>query len=252
LSVTRGSVSGLDRTIPINGIARTKMVQTDAPINPGNSGGPLMTDAGLVVGLVDLTATQANGLAFAVSAAVAAPLIQSWTTAPQPVSTPSCSQYQATPPATPTTTTPTSLTYQGADFTIDYPASWIVSHIHEGGGNLDSTFQPPAGGGFLLRVDENPHTTAANVDAAAAPVIAKLRSDPTYRELGISHETFDGIPALVWEFEDTENGIPLHKVDVFFIDSSGRGWGLLIQAEQDLWAQAGGPLENYLQTFTLH
>jgi S1-C subfamily serine protease len=86
LTVTRGTVSGNDRTISINGVDRRQLVQTDAPVNPGNSGGPLMTDSGQVVGLVDLGTNRANGLAFAVSAEVAAPLIQGWTFAPQPVS----------------------------------------------------------------------------------------------------------------------------------------------------------------------
>jgi S1-C subfamily serine protease len=84
LSVTKGSVSGLGRAIPIDGLKRRNMVQTDAAVNHGNSGGPLLaTNTGKVVGLVDLGSTQANDIAFAVSAAVAAPLLQAWAIAPQ-------------------------------------------------------------------------------------------------------------------------------------------------------------------------
>ena len=90
LTVTRGSVSGLGRTIPISGVNRRNLVQTDAAVNPGNSGGPLVTDSGLVVGLVDLGARQANGVAFAVSATVAGPLIESWSVSPQPVPLMTC------------------------------------------------------------------------------------------------------------------------------------------------------------------
>jgi len=82
LTVTRGSVSGMDRTIPIDGLRRRTLIQTDAAVNPGNSGGPLITDNGAVVGLVDLGTTQANGLAFAVSSQVARPLVQAWQAAP--------------------------------------------------------------------------------------------------------------------------------------------------------------------------
>jgi hypothetical protein len=91
LTVTKGSVSGLGRTIPIADVKRRQLVQTDAAVNPGNSGGPLLaTDSGSVVGLVDLGTTRANGIAFAVSAAVASPLLKAWQVAPQPTATAYC------------------------------------------------------------------------------------------------------------------------------------------------------------------
>jgi hypothetical protein len=84
LTVTQGSVSGFDRVIPINGVKRRHLVQTDAAVNQGNSGGPLLSrETGKVVGLVDLGTTGANGIAFAVSASVAAPLFRAWAQAPQ-------------------------------------------------------------------------------------------------------------------------------------------------------------------------
>jgi S1-C subfamily serine protease len=54
LSVTRGSISGDARTIPIEGVKRRGLLQTDAAVSPGNSGGPLLSmDSGEVVGLID-------------------------------------------------------------------------------------------------------------------------------------------------------------------------------------------------------
>jgi S1-C subfamily serine protease len=101
LSLTRGVVSGSDRTIPIGGLQRRNLIQTDASINPGNSGGPLIsTKTGKVVGLIDLETDQANGLAFAVSGQVAAPLLQAWTAARQPVAATTC-QPPAPPPVAP-------------------------------------------------------------------------------------------------------------------------------------------------------
>jgi S1-C subfamily serine protease len=85
LSVSRGTVSGLSRTIAIDGIKRRALVQTDAAVNPGNSGGPLLAvRTGEVVGLVDLGTTEANGIAFAVSGVVANALVNAWRNAPQP------------------------------------------------------------------------------------------------------------------------------------------------------------------------
>jgi hypothetical protein len=250
LTVTRGSVSGSDRTIPIGGIDRTQLVQTDAAVNPGNSGGPLMTDSGRVVGLVDLGTNRANGVAFAVSADVAGPLIQSWTTAPQPIPNQNCSSATAPPPST--TTAPTSLTYTGQDFSIEYPSNWQVSHLPESGGNVDSTFAPAAGGGDLMRVDENPTVGAISLQAAAAPVIAALEKDPSYVNLGVTSDTFDGYPALRWEFQDTENGVQMHKVDEFLIDSAGHGWGILIEAPESVWGQDGPALDSLRQTFNVN
>lgn len=259
LTVTQGLVSGLDRTIPINGIKRARMVQTDASINPGNSGGPLLTNTGQVVGLVDLKSEVASGLAFAVSADVAGPLLASWSAAPQPQPASTCtsgagstSQAAAaptttTPPAA--TTAPTIVSYNGGDFTIDYPSSWQITHISEGGGNVDTTLSPPGYQGVLMRVDEQPSATVSSPGAAAAPVIAGLRKETGYVELGLTDETFAGIPALRWEFEVPENGVVLHKIDEFFIDSSGRGWGVLVEAPASVWPQVESAFETLRSTF---
>lgn len=114
LTVTRGSVSGSDRTIPIDGLRRRNLVQTDASVNPGNSGGPLMANDGSIVGLIDLGTTEANGLAFAVNALVAKPLLQAWQQAPQPVAattscgTPSAPSSEAAAPPPPSSTSDAS------------------------------------------------------------------------------------------------------------------------------------------------
>ncbi len=104
LTVTSGSVSGLGRTIPIDGVRRRELVQTDAALNPGNSGGPLIAATnGNVVGLVDLGTNLANGLGFAVSARVAGPLLAAWRAAPQPVPAARC-PVAATPAPAPAPT----------------------------------------------------------------------------------------------------------------------------------------------------
>jgi S1-C subfamily serine protease len=109
LTVTRGSVSGLDRSVPIDRLNRRHMVQTDAAVNHGNSGGPLLsTETGQVVGLVDLGTTSANGIAFAVSAEVAKPLLQAWAVAPQPPAQAVCSNAPSTGPSAQISTGPSS------------------------------------------------------------------------------------------------------------------------------------------------
>jgi S1-C subfamily serine protease len=81
-TITQGIVSGLGRTIDVRetGSRRTShltgLIQTDAAINPGNSGGPLIDAAGKVIGIVTASASNSQGVGFAVPIAAALPLIR--------------------------------------------------------------------------------------------------------------------------------------------------------------------------------
>ena len=71
-TVTQGIVSGLDRSIDVGDQASqsvrhlTGLIQTDAAINPGNSGGPLLDGSGHVIGIIVASATEAQGVGFAI------------------------------------------------------------------------------------------------------------------------------------------------------------------------------------------
>ncbi|RBI63296.1 hypothetical protein DMJ13_01780 [halophilic archaeon] len=70
-TITRGIVSGLNRTIPSQqGFSIPDVIQTDAPINPGNSGGPLVNCAGEVVGVNTAGIRASENLGFAIPAEV--------------------------------------------------------------------------------------------------------------------------------------------------------------------------------------
>jgi S1-C subfamily serine protease len=77
-SMSAGVVSGLNRSIPVEG-DRTldQLIQFDAAVNPGNSGGPLLNRGGQVVGIVTALANPAEqgffvGIGFAVPIGAAA------------------------------------------------------------------------------------------------------------------------------------------------------------------------------------
>ncbi len=69
-SVSRGIISGLDRTVTASGPSGTEILegvlQTDAAINPGNSGGPLVDLNGVVVGLNVATVRGSNNISFSI------------------------------------------------------------------------------------------------------------------------------------------------------------------------------------------
>lgn len=70
-SVTKGILSGKNRSIPISlssGSYMMEVLQTDAAINPGNSGGPLLNIDGQVIGVTNskLVQDEIEGIGFAI------------------------------------------------------------------------------------------------------------------------------------------------------------------------------------------
>ena len=225
-------------------------MQTDAPLSPGNSGGPVLLLNGTVVGLVDAGDTSAQGISYAVPAMSAGPLFSTWRGDPSPQLPATC---PATTPSgtTPPATIPSNEFYPGADFSIDYPTGWVVTHLQLSGGNLDTTFQPPGASRVepFIRVDENP-VDNESLAASAAPEISHLEEDPTYSLVSLTYGSFEGVPCLRWEFEDSEQGIRLHKVDTFLIDPYGHGWAVLFQSPAAEWGEYGSWLQNFVATFS--
>jgi S1-C subfamily serine protease len=65
-SLSTGIVSALNRTISIDGVTLTNIIQTTTPLNPGNSGGPMMNLSGNVVGITTAIAEESQGIGFAI------------------------------------------------------------------------------------------------------------------------------------------------------------------------------------------
>ncbi|MEZ0346327.1 MAG: trypsin-like peptidase domain-containing protein [Infirmifilum sp.] len=65
-SLTFGVVSGVKRTLRVEGKVYENMIQTDAAINPGNSGGPLVNLDGEVIGITTAVIPFAQGIGFAI------------------------------------------------------------------------------------------------------------------------------------------------------------------------------------------
>ncbi|MCJ7688617.1 MAG: trypsin-like peptidase domain-containing protein [Clostridiaceae bacterium] len=65
-SLSNGIVSALNRTISIDEIIITNVIQTTTPLNPGNSGGPLMNYDGQVIGISTAIVEESQGIGFAI------------------------------------------------------------------------------------------------------------------------------------------------------------------------------------------
>ncbi len=75
-SMSVGIVSGLNRTLNINGTDMT-LIQTDASVNSGNSGGPMVNAYGQVIGIISakVSSSYGEGLGFAIPIDDAMPII---------------------------------------------------------------------------------------------------------------------------------------------------------------------------------
>ncbi|MCD7784447.1 MAG: trypsin-like peptidase domain-containing protein [Oscillospiraceae bacterium] len=76
-SMSVGIVSGLNRTLNINGVDMT-LIQTDASVNSGNSGGPMVNAYGQVIGIISakVSSSYGEGLGFAIPIDDAMPIIE--------------------------------------------------------------------------------------------------------------------------------------------------------------------------------
>lgn len=83
-SVTKGIISGLDRSIQVDTTGDNQpdwiadVIQTDAAINPGNSGGALVTKDGELIGINSMKIAQqeVEGIGFAIPIDTALPIVE--------------------------------------------------------------------------------------------------------------------------------------------------------------------------------
>lgn len=75
-TLTSGVISGLNRSVEVDGNYMEDLIQTDASINSGNSGGPLMNAKGEIVGINTIKVASAEGIGFAIPINQVKPIIE--------------------------------------------------------------------------------------------------------------------------------------------------------------------------------
>lgn len=81
-TVTRGEISGVDRTLDIEPFHYENMYQISAPISPGNSGGPLLDrNTGEVIG-INSAKLDEETIGFSIPIADVMPMVERWSETP--------------------------------------------------------------------------------------------------------------------------------------------------------------------------
>jgi hypothetical protein len=207
--------------------ARYLLATLPLPANRWKAGGALVTSAAVLV-LAGCGASQTapppppETVTVTVAKRVAA---QSPKTQPKPK-----------PKASPQIARPASVaTFDGSQFSLDYPASWYVEAREvDKGGYFDTTIRNPTNPNVMVRIDVSVGTAPGDPRVSARRVEASLQGQPGYRRLDFRRIDFDGHPALRWEFVVNERGTLLRKVDLFF-ENSGEGVAILTQSPAATW-----------------
>jgi eukaryotic-like serine/threonine-protein kinase len=173
------------------------------------------------------------------------------TTAPPASETPATTAPATTapattaPPAAAGATIPAGWTaYQDPSgrYSIAHPPGWSVVPRTD----TITDLRDPATGSYL-RVDwtDTPKDDPAQDWREQAVVFA--RNHANYRELGIGPTTYRDYNAAVWEFT-YGSGTTVHATNLGFV-TGGRGYALLFQTPEDIWASSQGLNQQFREAF---
>jgi hypothetical protein len=168
------------------------------------------------------------------------------TTAPPAPETPAATAPATTAPlAAAGATIPAGWTaYQDPSgrYSIAHPPGWSVVPRTD----TITDFRDPATGSYL-RVDwtDTPKDDPAQDWREQAVVFA--RNHANYQELGIEPTTYRDYNAAMWEFT-YGSGTTVHATNLGFV-TGGRGYALLFQAPEDIWASSQGLNQQFRDAF---
>ena len=206
MTLTRGTVSGLDRTIPIEEVQRSGLIETDAAINPGSSGGPLLSADGQVFGLVDAKNMDAEDIAFAVAPTIADPLLTSWADNTSSAITVPCTDPEGplqgrnlspsvpdSPDATTQAVADVFKTYFGGINSANYEQAWLM---------LSPKLRGPSWSSFAKGTSTSYDTQVAILSVAPGPG-ESVTAHVTFTSVQSSEKGPDGDTCDNWDLDYT-------------------------------------------------
>ena len=104
----------------------------------------------------------------------------------------------------------------------------------------------PATGSYL-RIDWTDTPGADPAQAWRELAVGFARTHDNYQELGIGPTTYRDYNAAVWEFT-YGSGTTVHATNLGFV-TGGRGYALLFQTPEDVWASSQGLSQQFRDDF---
>jgi hypothetical protein len=144
-------------------------------------------------------------------------------------------------------------TFTGREFSIKYPAGWIIeTNQKQYPWGTDTTVVSPANAQTLLRVDVSSHLKTSDPLTASQAEISQVSKQPGYQQLGLTSTTVNGNRGELWEFLVNDNGVLEHSVDEFIIAPNGDGLAILTQAPASKYASMATEFTALRQTLAVH
>ncbi len=133
-------------------------------------------------------------------------------------------------------------TDETAGYSINHPAGWILTHE----GNLTDFKDPVTGAALRVGYQDPPENTPAGLWTALEEQFKADR--PSYARVRLSQSVHNGLPAAVWEFEWTNEGVDLHNYDLAFT-TGPQTYALNFQSKEADWLGMQATFDRFVEGF---
>ncbi len=127
-------------------------------------------------------------------------------------------------------------------FKIDYPADWAATRD-----GIYTDFKPPQGAAALRVVVQD--SNAASAMAGWQDLEQRLAAEqPSYSRIRLAPKSFHGLDAAEWEFRYTNNGVPLHNIDLGVVTGT-QSYALNFETRESNWTAVEPLFQRFESSF---